>query len=180
MAQLPQKHDWQIALRNWLSGRGASDYECGLPGLSFDASYFASDDDTYRAWVTFENNGRDITRISGVRIAPEHFLLESIESPEGVRMKLYYKVEPACLAWLYSWDYPGNPYYQNEQVRWHRADQRSPRDTGPDVSWRWTGWYLTLAIIIRRPCQGAASKRCSRARASAERSRLKRSVGTLI
>ena len=118
LMQLPQKHDWQVTLRNWIAGKDESDFECGLPGLSFESftSWFGSDDDIYRAWITFENLGRDIAKIDGVRIDPSCYLLSAIEQEDGIYMRLYDRVEPAAMAWLYSWDYPGNPYHQNEQV----------------------------------------------------------------
>jgi len=121
MVTLPQNHDWQVTLRNWIVGKDESDFECGLPGLSFNKTYFEDgerlkDDDIYRTWITFEDLGRRIANINGVRIAPCCYTLEEIEAEDGIYMRLYANVEPAAMAWLYSWDYPGNPYHQNEQV----------------------------------------------------------------
>lgn len=114
---LPQNHGWQVVLRNYLASLQLQDFDCGLPGLSFSADYFASGDDVYRAWITFENLGRNIVRGNrGVRMDSCNFLLENIEREDGIYGKLYASYEPAELAWLYSWNYAGNPYYDNLQV----------------------------------------------------------------
>lgn len=113
---LPQNHAWQVTLREWMAGKTLACYDCGLPGLSYSESYFADGDDLLRAWLTFEDLGRNITKITGARIDASHYLLENIESADGIRMRLYETVEPGALAWLYSWNYPGNPYYQSAEI----------------------------------------------------------------
>lgn len=113
---LPQNHAWQVTLRDWMAGKTLACYECGLPGLSYDESYFPDNDSVLRAWLTFEDLGRHISKIRGARIDASHYLLENIESADGIRMRLDETVEPGALAWLYSWNYPGNPYYQSTEI----------------------------------------------------------------
>ena len=113
---LPQNHAWQVDLRSWLQGLTVTDFDCGLPGLSYSDSYFSTPDELYRAWLTFQKLGRDIVAVTGVRYAPEDFVLSSIERDGEVYMDLYAATEPTCMAWLYAWTYPGNPYYQSVEV----------------------------------------------------------------
>jgi len=104
-----QGQPWET-LYGWLSERVVADFDCGLPGLSYDDSYFSTPDDLYRAWLSFEDLGRGLTKNGGVRLDSSHYVLSSIEQGGAVHMKLYGVTEPACMAWLYVWDYPGNPY----------------------------------------------------------------------
>ena len=113
---LPQNHVWQVDLRSWLTTLTVSDFECGLPGLTYDDAWLASADEVYRAWLTFENLGREITVLNGFKIAPEAFVLSSIEQGGSVYMQTYGLIEPGCLAWLYSWSYPGNPYHESIEI----------------------------------------------------------------
>jgi hypothetical protein len=113
---LAQQGEPWATLYGWLSERVVSDFDCGLPGMSYSDSYFSTPDELYRAWLTFENLGRGIAKIDGVRIDPSHYVLSSIEQGGGVYMDLYALTEPACMAWLTVWDYPGNPYHGSVEV----------------------------------------------------------------
>ena len=118
---IPQNHEWQIQLWNWVKSKSLADFEVELTGLTFNESWFEqdgayNDDAVHRLWLTCENLGRYIVKNNGLRIVPEHFLSSSIEKDGSVFMKLDELVEPAALAWIYSWNYEGNPHYQQEEV----------------------------------------------------------------
>lgn len=120
--KLPQQHGWQVIFRDWIASKRLQDFDCGLPGPEYSAAFFGSDDEIYRTWITFENLGRHTAKLTGARIDSCCFLLENIEDdgtgdrPAGIYMKLDETIEPGALAWLYSWEYGGNPWYQKTEI----------------------------------------------------------------
>ncbi len=110
-----QGQPWET-LYGWLSERVVADFECDLPGLGYDDAWFTDADQVYRAWLTFENLGRGITKPDIFRVPSSTFVLSTIEQGGEVRFRLSDAVEPTCGAWLYAWDYPGNPYHLSEQL----------------------------------------------------------------
>ena len=119
---LPQQHGWQVTFRDFIAGKTLQDFDCGLPGPEYSAAFFGSDDDIYRTWITFENLGRYTAKLTGARIDSCCYLLENIEDdgtgdrPAGIYMKIDETVEPGALAWLYSWEYGGNPWLNKTEI----------------------------------------------------------------
>lgn len=115
---LPQNSTWQVTLRSWIGTLVSTDFDTGTPGLGYDAAYFTGDDDLlYKTWITFNNLGRGISpTIEGVRVASSVFLLSTIENGGDVYMNVDNIIEPMQIAWLYDWDYPGNPYHNQIEV----------------------------------------------------------------
>lgn len=119
---LPQQHGWQVAFRDFIAAKTLQDFDCGLRGLEYHNAYFGSDDEIYKTWITFENLGRHTAKLTGARIDSCNYLLENIEDdgtgdrPAGIYMKIDETVEPGALAWLYSWDYGGNPWYNKTEI----------------------------------------------------------------
>lgn len=138
--RLPQDHDYQVILREYLAGLNIADFrvraepednhgiaEDGdapigldargpLPTLQYDADWFANDDHRFRLHAL---TGRGTHSMPGGRELltgqPEFFLLENIESPDGIRMWTADRLWDAALWVLYA--NPGNPHYNHQSSK---------------------------------------------------------------
>ncbi|MEX0686541.1 MAG: hypothetical protein WD267_14040 [Balneolales bacterium] len=118
---LPQSHDYQVTLRNYMSSLTVKDFEVGLKPLSHDFEYFRSMDDLFRTWILFRQAPPEgpIVDIKGLTVDPEYFTLRSIESSEGIMMGSdgnFPWISPEATVWWSNWNYPGNPYYKNKAI----------------------------------------------------------------
>ncbi len=121
IAQIPQDHAYQVTLRNYLAGFSEDDFVLELQPLTYDDSYFTSLDDLHAAWIVLENFGRQSTiDMSGLRVAAKYFTLDEIERDGQVYMRTGRSsgfFDPVTAAWWVTWDYQGNPYYQNNTLK---------------------------------------------------------------
>jgi len=115
---LPQEHDWQVTLRNYLATLTEADFEVELQPLTWDEEYFEDPETIARYWMLSMEGQRDMPGTSGIRNHPRHFTLEAIETEEGIRFNPYRGglMNPFPLSWWAQWNYPGNPYYGNEAL----------------------------------------------------------------
>lgn len=108
--RLPETHDYQRALRLYLHTLGTNDL--AVPVVPFTARSPASDDERYALWLL----ALQAPGVSEIRLPAESFTLAALESTNGLALP----AEPAAcqsLAWLASWNYPGNPYYNVRAVK---------------------------------------------------------------
>lgn len=133
---LPQDHAYQSVLRNFLAGLTRADLQVRdepeedyrivlegeeivvtdargrLPAMQPDPEWFANPDNRYRLYAL---TGRGPRQIPGGRELltgkPGYFLLENIESPDGIRMWTGDPLWNAAL-WV-RYPNPGNPHYNN-------------------------------------------------------------------
>ncbi len=118
-AVLPQNHEWQIVLRNYLATFEEADFEIPLdgdgklPALTFDEGYFGSQDNRWRFYSAARNRAHRFPNSDLFRAEPQHFLLENIESGNQVSMWSGKTVWDAGV-WL-DWDNPGNPHFGRQE-----------------------------------------------------------------
>ncbi len=117
-AQLPQYHDYQLTLRDYLGTLNQGDFEVELSGLGYDDSYFENADDLFRMWIMLENRGRLAPSSRGFRTEARFYTLSEIERDGNVYMDVgNWFIEPVQTAWWAQWDYPGNPHYGSRAVK---------------------------------------------------------------
>ena len=91
---LPQNHQWQITLRDYLSAFEESDFGVNTDWGDFgtDFSYFDSwsDDEIFRLWTVFADGWRGVPRNWGLALESHWFLLDSIEREDGIYMNTGY------------------------------------------------------------------------------------------
>lgn len=116
LTQLPDRYAYQRTLRAFLGGLTERDLDPGLPELTV-AEPSADVDELYRTWLL----SLDLVPLVGrkrcaasVSAPARLFLLDAIESPEGVCRPPAW---PEPVAWLAGWDYPGNAYYGSRALK---------------------------------------------------------------
>ncbi len=121
-AQLPQNYQWQITLRDYIASFQESDFALPidnngrLPLVTAETSLLLNNDDEWMYfWNSVRNRARDVPDPLLIRVAPEHFLLSSIEAGNDVRAWRPANIYNA--AWWLDWKYPGNPYYTDPDIR---------------------------------------------------------------
>lgn len=118
MATLPQDHQYQIDLRDWLATLVSTDFDVTLGDMEYDDSYFVTNEDVYRFWSTFENLGRYLPDHRGFRHASSHFLLSNIEGVSNIMFNTGTSFfDPMATAFWVQWNYPGNPHYNSDAIR---------------------------------------------------------------
>ena len=78
---LPQDHPYQVALRDYLATLTEADFALELKPLAFGEAWVEEDEALHRLWIAT----RSLPTTQGLTLAPDNFLLSSIESAEGVR-----------------------------------------------------------------------------------------------
>lgn len=117
VAQLPQDHEYQVTLRDYLATLTEEDFAVDLQPVIYADSFFSSLDDLHKIWILLEDFGRKpFVQNSGFRVSAEHFVLSQIERDGKVFMRAGRGsgfVDPIRTAWWTTWDYPGNPHYDS-------------------------------------------------------------------
>lgn len=119
---LPQDHGYQKVLRAYLGSLKAADFAVDLKPVELRSSWVADDDQWHRMWIL----SRSFPDPTGLRLAPDRFLLSSIESPDGIRIRAGSRGEARApgasvhaddTVWWSTWTYQGNPYRDSPAVR---------------------------------------------------------------
>lgn len=122
VVRLPQDHEYQVILRNYIATLKAEDFAVNIEPLDFRQQWFRDDETLHRAWVAAQSFPTNL----GLTLAPENFTLRAIESPDGIRMRAGQhggapdagvSVHPEDTVWWSTWDYRGNPYRGSRTVR---------------------------------------------------------------
>lgn len=109
-------------LRQYLATLAEDDFAVPLLPIGFREAWVADDEQLHRLWVL----SRSIPESFGLTVAPGRFLLASIESADGIRMRAGKRgslqtpgmsVHPDDTVWWSTWAYPGNPYRDSRGVR---------------------------------------------------------------
>ncbi len=118
-AQLPQTHDYQKQLRNYMATLKEEDFKVDLKPVEYIETHFSDPDTLARYWMLFLAAGADIPSSEGIRVDPKHFTLAAIEAGDTVNMKVGRTafMDPKDAAWWTQWDYPGNPYHNSKPVK---------------------------------------------------------------
>ncbi len=120
-AQIPQDHDYQVTLRNYLATLTEADFEVALEPVVYEDSFFTNMDQLHATWILLEDFGRQATLdMTGIRVDASHFVLSSIEQNGQVYMRAGRNsgfLDPINTAWWTTWDYPGNPYFDNQAIK---------------------------------------------------------------
>lgn len=116
ITRLPQEHDYQRVLRDYLATLNESDFDPGVQTLSVTPP---SDDAEakYRTWLlslTLEPQVGRKRCAPSVSSPARLYLLSAIEQPDGVHRPPAW-CEP--LAWLSTWDYAGNAYRDSRPLK---------------------------------------------------------------
>ncbi len=120
--KLPQDHEYQAILRNYIGSLAVKDFDVPLEPIDFREQWFRDDESLHRMWVLAQSFPEPI----GLLLAPENFLLREIESPQGIRIRIEGQpspenpgvtVHPEDTVWWSTWDYRANPYRGSRQVR---------------------------------------------------------------
>lgn len=121
MAQLPQAHDYQVTLRNYLASITLAELDVTLTPVTYDDGYLTTNDELHAAWIVLEDIGRaPSVDMSGLRVASSHFALSQMERDGQVYMRVGRNssfMDPINTAWWAAWDYAGNPYYGSSAVK---------------------------------------------------------------
>ncbi|MFQ5808747.1 MAG: hypothetical protein ACE5JM_03920 [Armatimonadota bacterium] len=110
-APLPQEHEYQRVLRDWLGGLTPEDFAVDPQPFVAPPTEF-TDAQKYRLWILQQSYGSP--DVAGIAIPPEQSTLASIESADQV---LVPDVSSVWLAWLSSWEFSGNPYRGSRPVK---------------------------------------------------------------
>lgn len=119
---LPQDHDYQVVLRDYLATLTEADFTLELKPLTLDEAWVAEDEALHRLWVAT----RSLPNTLGLTFAPDNFVLTNIETAEGILLRAGARggqripgvsIYPDDTVWWSSWDYPGNPYRGSRAVR---------------------------------------------------------------
>lgn len=118
-AQLPQAHNYQKQLRNYMATLKEEDFKVDLKPVRYVKKHFSNPDTVARYWMLFLGPGADIPSSEGIRVAPKHFTLAAIEAGDTVNMRVGRSafMDPKDAAWWTQWDYPGNPYHNSKPVK---------------------------------------------------------------
>jgi hypothetical protein len=102
LEQLPQKHDYQKKLRQFLATLTDKDFDVERKEITVAA---AGSDELYRLWLLSLHQHN----VSAARLPAAAFTLKAVEGGKGMLLPCAPQ-ECQMLAWLASWDYAGNPY----------------------------------------------------------------------
>ncbi|MDA0838084.1 MAG: hypothetical protein O3B01_16790 [Planctomycetota bacterium] len=103
LKELPQEHEYQRGLREFIGSLKAEDLAVEL--LPVSLSPIEDQEALYRLWVL----AKHLPQLSAVTLPAEPFTLDAIEGEEGLRVPVA-PSQSQMLAWLSAWDYPGNTY----------------------------------------------------------------------
>ena len=103
-------------LYHWLAHYTATDFDLPRTEITYDANFFASDENTFRFRSAASNVGRTLTDGGAkiLQIPSSAFLLSNFDQAGKLviqRDSNYVIADPIAGAWFYLWDYPGNPNY---------------------------------------------------------------------
>ena len=113
-APLPQDHEYQIALRDYLATLTEKDLTVELEPVRFVEEAFPDENARARYWMLAL--GGDIRLPNGGCAPARYFTLEAIEAGDAVNMSPKF-ANPLVLSWWAQWDYPGNPYHQSASLK---------------------------------------------------------------
>lgn len=122
-ALLPQNHNWEVVLRNYMATLNESDFQVPVENLSWDTSWSngQSEDQMYQWWIGIRGmGGPDAAK--EIEMNPKYLTLSYIEGGNGndssIHMRIgrgyYSSLEAAKWA---NFNFPGNPYYNNTAVK---------------------------------------------------------------
>ncbi len=108
-------------LYHWLAHYSLSDFDIPKTEITYNTNFFTSDENTFKFRTLASNSGRNIIGDNGkiLQVSSNAFLLSTIDANGQIliqRDSNYMFLEPIAGAWLYLWDYPGNPYYQSTNL----------------------------------------------------------------
>ncbi|MCC7517749.1 MAG: hypothetical protein IT578_01040 [Verrucomicrobiae bacterium] len=110
---LPQDHPYQKVLREHLAAFTEADLAVERKKFTVDEEFLKDEERAFEAWLALSDLSRPCWERPDFRAPAEHYLLKTIESPEGLRMKIGRGRDlphPTYPAWWATWKYPGNPY----------------------------------------------------------------------
>jgi len=111
---LPQDHEYQRQLRQYIGGLKEQDFEVELKEFALpkagEQDAEPDMDELCRLWVLTLK----VPSIGGIRAPASQFTLGAIE---GERTVLRPPVDPLPLAWLTGWDHPCNPYHDSNPIK---------------------------------------------------------------
>jgi hypothetical protein len=122
VVQLPQDHDYQVVLREYLATLKPADFKAPLQPVEFRELWARDDESLHRLWLLAQT----LPDIQGLLMADVTFTLREIESPDGIRMRVGKRwaakdagaaVHPEDTVWWSTWDWRGNPYRGSRGVR---------------------------------------------------------------
>ena len=104
LERLPEEHDYQKKLRQFMATLSASDFE--IPQKPFTAVVTTDREDLYRMWLLSISP----PNLSAATVPAARFTLAALESRKGIAIPAG---PPHChsLAWLAKWDHAANPYH---------------------------------------------------------------------
>ncbi len=154
LTQLPQDHEYQTVLRDYMATLTEHDFEHGVTGrLPLDTPTSQDPEYLYRQYIlTLTHQPLVGTKrgVPSVNAPPELFLLSAIERPEGVMEPM---VWPETLMAFVEWDYPGNLYRDNRALKlrafvggavqmmlFHNFAERNDGKTPPPIRPDWHGY----------------------------------------
>jgi hypothetical protein len=118
-ATLPQSHPFHKVLRDYLATLTEAEFAVVRKPLAYDEAFFQDEERAFQTWLVISDLSRPFGDRPEFHAPASYFLLKTIESPEGLRMKvgrLAGLTHPILPAWWATWNYPGNPYYGDKAL----------------------------------------------------------------
>jgi|GEM_PF-1360055 len=121
---LPQDHDYQITLRNWMATLTEADFEAPLAEMTWSSSAYSTVDELYKQWIVlrkFDTVGFH-AYTKTIRAAPKHFVLDNGagEGIEGSGSVMFF-FNPAFAAFWAQFDIEGNPHFGSRALKLRAA-----------------------------------------------------------
>ena len=113
-ARLPQDHEYQKVLRDYIATLSEADMAIELAPVTFDPNWVKSADEYYRLWALFcQGHSLEVgCEVGGLLEPASHYTLEAIEGGEKIMAPFSGRSDQNISnAWWGDWDYPGNPYF---------------------------------------------------------------------
>lgn len=121
---LPQDHDYQITLRNWMATLTEADFDVTLQEMSWSSAAYSTVDELYKQWIVlrkFDTIGfQAYTR--PMRAASKHFVLDNGagEGIEGSGVVMIFR-NPAFAAFWAQFGVDGNPHFDSRALKLRAA-----------------------------------------------------------
>lgn len=150
---LPQEHEYQKVLHQFMATITEKDVTHGVPGMMVEKPSSQDPDYLYRNYIYALMHQPMVGTKRGycaVNSAPACYTLALIEQPDGVRIPPTW---PEALISMMQWDYPGNPYQNNRALKlrafvaaatyfmmFHDHAERNDSKNPPPVRPDWHGY----------------------------------------
>ena len=156
---LPEDHDYQRILRKYLGTLTAKDFDHGVTEKFTTPPINGDVEEQYRHWLLgkFPQPLFGTKRgMPAVNAPAQLFTLAALETPQGVQRPPLW---PEPVAFLVSWNYPGNPYHESRAMKLrafvtmcvHLLMLDDQLEHAPEASGNRSDWLTAPLILLAHP-----------------------------